>query len=407
MSRGAPQDAAAPRWLYPVLALLTAIGAAARLAHDPWIAHQAPAYARLLEGQLIMRDTADFHGIVPFVAGATPFAGGHIGMEHYRAWLPVYGAGVVYFWTRDLYWSMALIDLVSVWLGAVCMYRLARRLGVSSAGSAIAAVLTAASPVYASVIWMQQIHGANTASLVWGSYAALLVLDGEFDSGRAVWRSTAAMGLALFGTSLLYNYVWVVVPCLFAVVAVEGTRRRARLLILLLGVLGYAGLTIATRRALTLAGWPLFPQDSDPERRVLRLLQGAGESGALVAVVKGMDPRHMASVFHPLPLLVGIAGMCLGTARLRVAGALSTVLAAYQGALADVPWAVINNYPFVYAGTGVAIVSIASLARQARPRAGLWAACALTALLVAVANVDVVGDYSLVRGAWIWLHAPI
>jgi hypothetical protein len=434
-SRSRRTGGAPPGWLWVATAAVIAAGALFRY-DRPWLAMEAPAFVRLVAGHLVIRDVdlSGYGSVVAMVAGdPQPLGVRWIGDDLYRSWVLIYLAGVLAHWTHNALWSIYLLDFGAWWAAALCTGRLAQRLGTSRTAGVVAALLVAASPAFVVNVWWNLFHLANTASLVFSAYAIACILDDLADlhdpgggpGPRRIAIAGGALGLVLFGTSLLYSYVWVVVPCFLAVSLVEavagrGRARGAALLIWPISVGVYLALTRGAYALLAATGWGVFVQD-DPMRRVVPLVRAiTGNPNPLAAAIEILPGLlalgHMATLFHPLVLAAGVAGIVLGPRRLRVAGATATLLALVQGALVEQPWVVINNYPFLYAGVGVVL---AGAARQietratwlpsggARRGAAIVLLAGATALLMAVTNLDVIGDYRLVRDAWQWLQIPI
>ena len=406
-----PRDARVPWWLALLLAVWVVVAAAARLG-SPWIAHQAPAYARLVEGHLVMRDIGDsgYFELVRYLAGDGDLRLAYVTNDLYRAWLPIFVSSVFYAWSGQMYWSIMLVDLLSWWLAAVCCYPLARRLRVSHRGSVVCAVLCATAPAFTNTLWMSLFKPANTASLVWSSYGCLRVLDS--DARRISWvKAGAVLSVVLLATNLVYSYVWVVAPTLIGLSFVEGplARLQWRGGVWVVGLALFVGADALLHRAFAALGWPLFVQTNDAAVRLgLLARQLASDPAPALAALRTardfLNPQYMFAVFHPLVAAVSILGCVMGTRRLQVTAAIATGLALAQGAMTHLPWVVINNYPFVYAAAGTAVASIAAWLTG---RFGVWSGRLLTAAavvaLVSVTNLDVLGSYTYVRSAWSWL----
>ena len=205
------------------LAVLILLLAWPRLTGPSWTTFQMPFDLRESEGNTVQWE--QIHHFNALRATLQSEAGwvieGSYSTDHYRGLLPIYVSAIFAYWLDSNYRGFALADLLGWWIAAWALYYLARRLDTDHLSALLAAVLLAASPLLISHMWRNAVHVVHSASLVPCFLVALLLLtDKRLVHG---WRVIGLVSV-LYVASLIYQYQWIIVPCLLAVAVVD--RRR-------------------------------------------------------------------------------------------------------------------------------------------------------------------------------------
>jgi hypothetical protein len=421
-----PADAAPGGSRLPVYGLLTGLAlllAVVRLLTGPWLELVGPVGVMLLEGWPAQWEVVYFLQLLPNFAGDGPPRDG-LAPVHQRALIEMFVTGALYAWTGSVYWSFALVDLAGWALAGIATFHLGLRLGCGRRASLLGAVLVVTSPLFASRMWTHVFHPAEFASLPVGLWAALTLLarcagEDQASSRRARRTATLAggLGLVLFGLSLTYQYQWVVLP-LAGVAALTwpgGTGgRRVDRVSLVLGVVGAVvvlGLaTLALRGLLALGGVPfggsLAGAVSRPDSIVLERLRTEGVWWILPQL---RSVQAMVLAYHPLVVVVALAGLCLLPWRFTLLTAVASALALVTHAHYAAGWSVMSAYPLVYlaagAGCAGAGVWLARLLRRPDPHLPAAVAVVLLLLLATLTNVDLAGNVAFAR-QWMGIYAP-
>jgi hypothetical protein len=347
-----------------------------------------------------------------FLGDGPPAAG--FSLVHRRVLVELWAAAVLAVWTGSAYWGMALVDLAGWILAGVATYHLGRRLGLEAWPSALGAILVVGSPLLVSNMWAHVFHVAEFASLPVGLWAGLVLLQPALTTGprtgpggtRVLLVQGLGLGAVLLVLGLTYQYQWVVAP-LMAVAAVTwpGVTRPARrrgLGALAVAMVVYVIASLVLRVAIDLV-LPSVPGDvyaqavSQPGQLLLGQSRAASSPGELLAGLRlGETLVKMVGTYHPLVLVVGLAGLAFvpTQARWLAAGALLLTLVATT--MYSTAWTAMTAYPFVYLGAGAACA-----ATRRRP-----VALGLVAVLFALTNRDLVGDAGFLKEWWGYYTGP-
>ncbi|MGH2371535.1 MAG: hypothetical protein ACRDI2_25470, partial [Chloroflexota bacterium] len=235
--------------LYGVLAALAVTLGLARLATGPWYHVYTPPGVVLLDGWPAEWEAVYFLEHFPaFIGDGVPRFG--IAPVQYRTLLTLYLASLLYAWTGNAFWSLAVVDLLFWCLAGVAGYHLAQRLGAGRRAAALSAVLLVGSPLLVSNMWAHVLHVAEFASLPLGLWAALVLVDEH----RRPWHLAIGWGALLLWLSVSYHYQWIVAPMLLVLAITHPRLRGLQVLAVLAGAaLLYLAGTVAAKAVVAAA----------------------------------------------------------------------------------------------------------------------------------------------------------
>ena len=402
------------------VALLVAALAFARLTLGPWDMVYNPLGAGLVEGWPVGWEIVYYLVHVPtFLGDALPTH--TISDVHYRALVPLQVASLLSVWLGSVYWSFALVELSFWTLAVVATYHLARRLGVGELTARIAALLTLASPLFASAMWQHVLHVAEFATMPIGLWAGVVLIDEE----RRRARLALALGGLLVLLSLTYNYQWITLPILLALLRTSRLQTWREVLAILAGAVGVYGAVTAMARLVLILG-QLDPLTNPGAEH----MQAVAEPAQLLAArwadfrsnldLRVLLPRvdHLtttAKAYHPIVFGVAIGGVLLCPPRVRWLALIGSLAALYSYMLYPAPWTAMSAYPLLYIGAGAGCSAVGRAAgrlllwrREDRVMQMLTAIFATSTAcgLAALTNLDLVGRYGFALAWWRLFFVP-
>lgn len=412
--RSVPPPARSARLaIYSVYTAIVLAMAFARLLTGAWYETSDPFSTRLIDGWPASWEARYYlvH-FRTFLGNAPPALG--IAPVHYRSLFSLFLATSFYAALGSAYWSMALVELLSWVLAAVATYHIARRLGAGPLPSALSGVLVAGSPLFVGTMWAQVFHVSEFASLAFGLWAALALAEQE----RSAVRLCLGFGALLYALSLTYQYQWTLVPVLLVLtLSHPQITRWAALLVVGGAVALYGAATLVTKAALATAG--LAPTEaysnvvSDPSSLVadrLAAVHTIQDLRFLLPSAEGLV--RLAAPYHPLVFLVGVAGILLLPRRGLAIGVVMIAVSLAANTLYNAPWTAMSAYPLVYVGASAGCCRLGSAVAswlEAKgwsgapfrvERVGVVVSCALVAVLVALTNLDLVGQPAFLLQWW-------
>ena len=408
-----------PAFVGLFLAVLILFLAWPRLTGPSWTTFQSPFDLRESEGNTVQWEQIHYFNTLRATLrsdGGWVLEDGRYSTDHYRGILPIYVSSIFAYWLDSSYKGLALVDLLGWWIAAWSLYYLARRLGVDNLSALIAAVLLAASPLLIGYMWRNAVHVIHSASLVPCFLVGLMLLTDK--RLPHIWRVIGLAG-ALYVASITYQFQWIIVPCLIAIVIIE-KQRWILTLSTLIAVVIFIGMTVTTYQFLEIAGLPVSAYSNDPltvvNARLARVMAGdvleLGRSFLRLVEL-------LIKSYHPYIVLLSAIGLVFARTRLRILVFVGTILGLASSYFHPVSWVAMNGYPFLYISAGLALVqaprSIADTA--ARIGSGRWpqgtariasgsglVARLGTVLLLLLAmwstNGDLFGDYSFAQEWW-------
>jgi hypothetical protein len=383
---------------YALLALLVLALGLARLWLGPWYYTWNPYEVTLLERWPAAWEVSYYTEQFPHFLGDAPAKFG-IALVHYRTFATLYLAATLYAWTGSAFWSLAAVDFAFWFLAGVAARQLALRLGTSDTAARIAGLLVVASPLFISHFWRLDLHAANFATMAIGAWAAVALID----ETRSRLLLTLSLGALLVWLGLNYSYQWVLMPLL--VVLCLTSRRHGPLTAFLVPA-GAALLYLAGTRALellfaTFVG-PASAFDNVASQPGSMILDRARSGAPLREIAESLlSPYHVTEIarsYHPLVLGAGIGGALLLSRRLAALTLVGLGISLYSVTSYSAPWAATVAYPFVYVGAAHACVVCGRWLGRYAPTATL----SLAALLMAVTNLDLVGNTRFLLTWWIY-----
>ena len=418
-----------PAFVGLFLAVLIALLAWPRLIGSSWTTFQMPFDLRESEGNTVQWE--QIHHFNALRATLRSDAGwvieeGRYSTDHYRGLLPIYVAAIFSWWLDSSYKGLALVDLLGWWIAAWSGYYLARRLGTDHLSALMAAVLLAASPLLIGYMWRNAVHVMHSASLVPCFLVALLLLtDNRLAHG---WR---VIGLAsvLYVASLTYQFQWIIILCLLAIVVTE-QRRWMLTLSILIAIFIFIGMTVMTYQFLEIAGLSVSTHINDPLTMIVsRITLEIG--GDISMDMRSFLPETsllelielLIKSYHPFIVLLSALGLIFAGSRLRILICIGTVLGLISSYVHPVSWVAMNGYPFLYISAGLALVqvprwlaeTVAGIGSSRWPQSAERIASGVvvlarlsTVVLLLLAmwstNGDLFGDYDFAQEWWGYTH---
>ena len=391
-----------PLLLLAALVILVLALALLRLRTGPWYAVYGPDGTRVLEGAPASWEARYYLDVVAnFVSDRPPTHG--FAPVHHRTLVNLYLSSLLYAWTGRVHASFAAVDLLSWVLAGLAVYHVARRFGLTLTGSAIAALVTVASPILVSNMWRHDLHVANFATMALGLWTVVAALD-RLRRERVL---AAAIGAILLLLSLSYQYQWTLLPVLVVLLRARAgftPVQTARITVsavalFFLGTLAWHGL-------LHLGGLSPTGVDvgvvSDPGALLARRLAGVNSPADLRRLLPSAEhAANTVRAYHPLVFIAGWIGLFLLPRHVLAAAIAASAAALFAISLYSAPWTAMSAYPFLYVGVGRLCV----IGYRWGPVPGAVIAAAGAILLMAVTNTDVWSDYRFML-AWWRQYAP-
>ncbi len=412
-----------PAFVGLFLAALIVLLAWPRLTGPSWTALKSPFDLRESEGNTVQWEQIhQFNALRATLQSDAGWLieGGRYSTDHYRGLLPIYAAAIFAYWLDSSYKGLVLINLLGWWVAIWALYYLARLLDTDNIPALLAAILLAVSPLMIGHMWRNEVHVAHSASLVPCFLAALLLLTDK----RLVhaWR-VVGFASVLYVASLTYQYQWIIVPCLLAIVVVDQRRWILSLSILIAAIM-FIGMTIMTYQTMGLAGLSVSAHLNDPltvvNSRLARIMAGD-------AIGLGKSFLELATLllkaYHPFIVLISMIGLIFANTRLRILVFTGTVLGLATSYFHPYSWIAMNGYPFLYISAGLALVRgprwladvVAGIGSRRWPQSAARIASGSrvlarlsTVMLLLLAmwstNGDLFGDYGFAQEWWGYTH---
>ena len=406
------------------LAVLIVLLAWPRLTGPPWAALRMPFDLRESEGNTVQWEQIHYFNALRATlrADMRSMIEGRYSTDDYRAMLPIYISAIFSWWLDSSYKGMLLVDLFGWWIASWALYHLAWRLGASHLSALTAAVLLAVSPLLIAFMGWQVLHVMQSASLVPCFLAALLLLtDNRLAHG---WRVTGLAGV-FYVASLIYQYQWIIIPCLLSLAIVERRKWRWVFSIIMSSIL-FVVITFLTYRILDTVALSVAAFSNDPLTVVISRFTYALESG-FPEVERLLLPlvRIQIRSYHLLIISLSVLGFAFASAKLRILVLTGAILGLASSYFHPGSWVAMNGYPFVYISAGLALVEgprwLADfIARMGSGRYPQFAAqitsgsellaklSTVVLLLLALwsTNGDLFGDYNFAQQWWDFTYVP-
>lgn len=388
-----------------LLSLLTLVLASLRLAGAQGYATYKPIGMRLLEGLPASWEAGYFLAQLPTFLGDVPVSIG-IAPVDYRTLVNLYLFAQLYGWTGSAYWSLAAVDVFFWIVATLCTWRLGPLVGLCARGSVAAAVLLAASPIFFTQMWHQDLHLANSASLPAGLWATAAIIHGK----RAPLPIGLGLASVLLYLSLTYQFQWFVAPVAFVLLAVRGPLRLPSAIATWSGAVAlFLVVTAVLGGIIQFSGLGATGDRVAAVQQPLALLgERVGGNADFSTVVQEM-PRVLhvlqsGEAYHPLVYWGGLFGLLTLGLRGAILAALTFLMPLFFMRLYPTPWVMMTAYPMIYLGAGHLC---AALGRGAR-----WSRIAITGgsvvVLCALTNRDLWGDASFLLSWWnLYSASPI
>ena len=345
--------------------------------------------------------------------------------DEYRALLPIHVGSIFTRLFSSFYWGSLASELLWWWAGSVATMLLARRLGHRWTTAAVAGALTAGSPVAVAHIGAAHLHTASSMAL---PVATLIAWDALHDARGARLGRTMVVGFAIFLSSVVYTYQWVLIPWLLGLAVVVRAPRRW-LIDVMLGAGWFLVASSLSHGLLSMADITVHPQQNDPLRALGYHFDStrptARQENVVLAYFDAFAWPILQRVpgvaigmwhdYHPSIWILAVVGVVMASRVQQAWLLVATALAFAHGSIYGVAWVIMSAFPLVYISSAGGIVAAASLVQRAsrslpismlRPVLGIIFPS--TVLLVTVmamlsTNLDLLGmDAFVIRwwGGW-------